>query len=169
MVKHEEVIMTGHVIHLNTEVGADPDTVWQVLTDLVHADHILRSVDSVELTSEGPYAAGTTWREKRAMFGHHGVEELEVTLAEEPRHTIHETQLGHDRIRIAYSLQPHPGITKLLLTANIDTGQRSKAETLMWNIWGGFSFDATRRMLNHDLEDIKAEAEKRSASAARPG
>ncbi|KQY63951.1 MULTISPECIES: SRPBCC family protein [unclassified Nocardioides] len=162
--------MTGHVIHLNTEVEADPDTVWQVLTDLVHADHILRSVDSVELTSDGPYAAGTTWREKRTMFGHHGVEELEVTVAEAPHRTIHETRLGHDRIRTAYSLQSHTGErTKLLLTANIDIGERNRAESLMWNIWGGFSFDATRRMLTHDLEDIKAEAEQRIGGRSRLG
>ncbi len=134
----------------------------QVLTDLVHADHILRSVESVELISDGPYGVGTTWHERRAMFGHRGDEELHVTTAEAPFRTIHETKLGHDRIRTAYSLQSHSGArTKLLLTANIDTAERNRAEALMWNIWGGFSFDSTRRMLNHDLEDIKSEAETR--------
>lgn len=158
--------MTGHVIHLHTEVEADRETVWSVLTDLAHADHILRSVKSVELLSEPPYDVGTTWRENRSMFGHRGDEELHVTESVPPERTIHETRLGHDTIRTSYSLQPHGPRTKLLLTANVDMGERSSTGNLMWHVWGGFSFDATRRMLGHDLEDIKQEAERRSADHA---
>ncbi|KRF17987.1 hypothetical protein ASG90_06620 [Nocardioides sp. Soil797] len=156
--------MTGHVIHLDIEIEAPPETVWQVLTDLPHADHILRSVKQVEPLGEPGYGVGTTWRETRAMFGHHGDEELHVVESVKPHRTLHETKLGHDRIRTAYSLQSHAGDhTKLLLTANIDTSERNRAEDLMWHIWGGWGFGATRRMLNHDLEDIRAEAERRRA------
>jgi len=155
--------MTGHVIHLSMEIDADQDTVWSVLTDLSHTADILRSVQSADRISDGPYDVGTSWHERRSMFGHKGDEELRVTESDPPRRTIHETQLGHDRIRTAYSLQPMPASgTKLLLTASVDMGERNAAETLMWNIWGEFSFESTRKMLRHDLEDIKGEAERRA-------
>lgn len=156
--------MTGHVIHLSTEVAAGQDTVWSVVTDLAHADRILRSVSAVSVPDAGSYGLGTTWRETRSMFGHHGEEELHVTECDAPHRTIHETRLGHDTIRTAYSLQQHAvDRTRLLLTANVDMSERNRAEELMWNVWGGFSFEATRRMLEHDLEDIRAEAQRRHA------
>lgn len=154
--------MTGHVIHLNAEVAAGQDAVWSVLTDLAHADQILRSVQSVSVPDEGAYRLGTTWRESRAMFGHRGEEELHVIECDAPHRTIHETRLGHDTIRTAYALQTHASdLTKLLLTASVDMRERNRAESLIWDIWGGFSFGATRRMLVHDLEDIRVEAERR--------
>jgi hypothetical protein len=156
--------MTGHVIHLSHEIEAAPEVVWDVLTDLPHAHHILRSVKSVESVTEGPYEVGTTWREERSMFGHRGTEELHVTESEPPRRTIHETRLGHDTVRTAYSLQPHGHATKLLLTVNLDTHERSAAGNMMWTAWGEISFELTRRMLRRDLEDIAAEAVRRSGS-----
>ncbi len=155
--------MTGHVIHLTTAINASPQVIWGVLTDLPHIADILRSVKSVELLSDGEYDVGTTWREERSLFGHRGKEELHVTESEPPRRTIHETKLGHDRIRTAYSLQSNPdGTTKLLLTATVDMHERSAREQFAWNTWGNFSFESTRKMLQHDLEDIGREAERRS-------
>lgn len=159
--------MTGHVIHLNTSIHATPEAIWGVLTDLPHAADILRSVTSAELLSEGEYDVGTTWREDRKIFGHHGAEELHVLESEPPRRTIHETKLGHDRIRTAYSLQRNPdGSTKLLLTATVDMAERSAAEKLIWNTWGNLSFESTKRMLQQDLEDIGREAERRDSDLA---
>jgi hypothetical protein len=156
--------VTGHVIHLSTTIEADQETVWGVLTDLPHVSDILRSVRSSEVLSEGEYGVGTTWREDRTFFGHHGTEELHVTESEPPRRTIHETKLGHDRIRTAYSVQPgYGGGTKLLLTAAVDMHERTAAGSFAWNTWGNISFEQTRKMLAHDLEDISAEAERREA------
>lgn len=157
--------MTGHVIHLSQSINASPEHIWDVITDLPHAAEILRSVRSVDTMSEaGEYAVGTTWREDRTFFGHHGEEELHVTESEPPRRTIHETRLGHDKIRTAYSIQPNSdGSTKLLVTATVDMKERTKAENLIWNTWGNISFEQTKKMLAQDLEDIAAEAERRAA------
>jgi hypothetical protein len=156
--------VTGHVIHLGTTIEADQETVWGVLTDLPHVSEILRSVTSSEVLSEGEYDVGTTWREDRTFFGHHGTEELHVTESEPPRRTIHETRLGNDQIRTAYSVQPgYGGGTKLLLTATVDMHERNAAGNFVWNTWGNISFEQTRKMLVHDLEDIGAEAERRQA------
>lgn len=158
--------MTGHVIHLSTEITADQPTVWGVLTDLPHTPDILRSVRSVDRISDGDYGVGTTWHESRSIFGHRGDEELHVTESDPPRRTIHETRLGHDRVRTSYSLQPSPHgdrETKLLLTASIDIHERRPGGNFLWNTWGNLGFESTKRMLAHDLEDIKAEAERRAA------
>lgn len=159
--------MTGHVIHLSTSINATPEAVWDVLTDLPHVADILHSVKSAELLTEGEYDVGTTWREDRSFFGHHGQEELHVTESEPPRRTIHETKLGHDKVRTAYSIARNPdGTTKLLMTATVDMKERSKAEQLIWNTWGNISFETTKKMLAHDLEDIAAEALRRSGKDA---
>ena len=156
--------MTGHVIHLSTAISASPEAVWDVLTDLPHAADILRSVKTAELLTEGEYAVGTTWREDRTFFGHHGQEELHVTESEPPRRTIHETKVGHDKIRTAYSIQPSTeGGTKLLLTVTIDMSERTQRERLSWNTWGNINFEQTKKVLDQDLEDIGREAERREA------
>lgn len=161
--------MTGHVIHLSTEIAADTGTVWSVLTDLAHTSDILRSVRSVDRISDGDYGVGTTWHESRSIFGHRGDEELVVTESDPPHRTIHETTLGHDRVRTSYSIQPSPHgpeHAKLLLTASVDVHERRPGGNLLWNTWGNIGFERTRRMLAHDLEDIKAAAERRVATAA---
>lgn len=156
--------MTGHVIHLNTEINASPEAVWDVLTDLPRHAEILRSVTSTRMLGDGGYDVGTTWVEERTFFGHHGEEELHVTECVEPRRTTHETQVDHDSIRSAYVLQPHPdGTTKLLVTATLDITERTSTERLLWNAFGAHSYNATRRMLEHDLEDLRTEAERRGA------
>jgi hypothetical protein len=165
--------VTGHVIHLSKSIDAAPETIWGVLIDLSHVSDILRSVKNAELLTEaGEYGVGTTWREDRKFFGHHGTEELHVTESEPPRRTIHETRLGHDSVRTAYSIQPtSDGRAKLLLTATVDMDERNAAENLIWNTWGNISFEQTRRMLSHDLEDIGNEAERREADrpSTQPG
>ena len=156
--------MTGHVIHLSTAISATPEAVWDVLTDLPHAADILRSVKTAELLSEGDYDVGTTWREDRTFFGHKETEELHVTESEPPRRTIHETKVGHDKIRTAYSIQPNSdGTSKLLITVAVDMHERTKAETFVWNTWGNISFEQTKKMLAQDLEDIAKEAERRAS------
>lgn len=162
--------MTGHVIHLNTTINAAPEAIWEVVTDVAHAAEILRSVKSAELLTEGEYAVGTTWREERTFFGHHGTEELQVTECDAPRRTLVETKLDRDRIRTAYSIQPHSGRpTRLLVTAAVDMHERSQASKLAWNTWGNVSYEATRKMLQQDLEDIRAEVERRAGELAGTG
>jgi hypothetical protein len=155
--------VTGHVIHLNTTIDASPETIWGVLTDLPHTADILGSVRSAQLITDGEYDVGTTWREERNFFGHHGEEELHVVESEPPHRTLHETRLSHDQIRTAYLIERTADGTgsRLLMTATMDVSGRTSAEKMRWNLLGGHSFESTRRMLIRDLEDIRIEAEKR--------
>lgn len=159
--------MAGHVIHTHTLVQAPPELVWEVVTDVGDNERIMRSVSDSHLLTDGPYDVGTTWQEKRTMFGHHGREEQRVLAADPPLRTQFETRLGHDRILTSFSLTPMPGqdATRLSQTVTVDMGARSLPGHWAWKFFGGFSYEATRRMLEHDLEDIGAEVESRMAEA----
>lgn len=163
--------MTGHVIHEHVTINASPSNVWQVVTDLPRLADVLRSVRTVRLLTEGEYAVGTRWEESRTFFGHRGSEELTVTECLEPIRTTWETTLRHDRITTVWALrEANDGTTKLMVTATLDISQRRAFERFAWDAWGGLQFEATRHMLQRDLQDLKQEAETRggrhSTSAA---
>jgi hypothetical protein len=39
---------------------------------------------------------------------------------------------------------------------------RTVVEKLAWSFFGAFSYDRTRRMLQHDLDDLEAEVKRRA-------
>ncbi|MDP3894928.1 SRPBCC family protein [Nocardioides sp.] len=163
--------MAGHVIHIHTVIPAPPAVIWEVITDVGRAAEVLRSVSSSELVTDGPYDVGTVWREERTMFGHHGEEELRVVSCEPPLRTRFETRVGHDTIVTSYSMTPtphgetssHGETTRLSQTTTVVMSDRTRRELWAWKFFGAFSFEATRRMLQHDLEDISAEVSRRFA------
>lgn len=157
--------MASHIIYLNATLPAPPQVVWDVLTDVDHADQTFRSVSDSRLLTEGPYDVGTIWHEKRTLFGHHGEEELHVVECEAPRRAVVDTRLGHDVVRTSYRLTPlgtEQDHTRLAMTTTMISTDRTVAEKLAWNFFGGFSHDRTRRMLQHDLEDLEAEVKRRT-------
>lgn len=160
--------MASHIIYLNTTIPAPPQVVWDVLTDVDNADQIFRSVSGSELLTEGPYDVGTVWHEKRTLFGHHGEEELHVVECEPARRAVVDTRLGHDTVRTAYRLTPtgpSQGSTRLAMTTTMIATERTTAEKLAWSFFGGFSYDRTRKMLQHDLDDLEAEVKRRAVTA----
>lgn len=160
--------MASHVIILNATIPAPPSVVWDVITDVGRADQIFRSVSGSEKLTEGPFDVGTVWHEKRTLFGHHGEEELHVVECEAERRAVVDTRLGHDTIRTSYRLTPQGtsgGHTRLAMTTTMIESDRTTAEKLAWQFFGGFSYERTRRMLQHDLEDLEAEVKRRTVPA----
>ncbi|WP_203338153.1 SRPBCC family protein [Nocardioides limicola] len=160
--------MAGHVIHIHTTIPAPPEAIWEVITDVGRHADILRSVSHSELLTEGDYRVGTTWREDRTLFGHHGSEELHVVASTPPMRTQFETRLGHDTVVTSFTLTPTPNSgasdgpeTRLSMTTAVDMADRSKAAEFVWRVFGEFSYQATHRMLEHDLEDIRDEVVRR--------
>lgn len=158
--------MAGHIIHVHGTISAPPEQVWDVITDIEHADDVLRSVSDCELLSGEGYDVGTTWRERRTLFGHHGPERVHVVEAVPPLRTVVEAEVGDDVIRTAYRLTPAgPGraSTRLAMTTVVEMSHRSAASRALWNVFGGFSYERSRKVLERDLEDIEAEACRRAA------
>jgi len=160
--------MAGHIIYAHRTIPAPPEAVWDVITDVAHADKVLRSVSDARGPDGEQYAVGTSWHEKRNVFGHHGDEELHVVECESPRKTVVEADAGLDTIRTSYRLTPmgeHADSTRLAMTTTIEMKQRSAVSRAIWKVFGSHSFEHTRRVLEHDLEDIEAEAVRRMVSA----
>lgn len=157
--------MAGHIIHVHGTIPAPPEQVWDVITDVAHADDVLRSVSDTELLTEGGYEVGTAWRERRTLFGHHGPEQLHVVESEPPLRTVVEAEVGNDVIRTSYRLTAtgrERDQTRLAMTTTVEMGRRSPVSRAIWAAFGGFSYDRTRKVLEHDLEDIEAEARRRT-------
>lgn len=159
--------MAGHIIHVHATIPAPAEQVWDVITDVAHADDVLRSVKECELLTEGAYDVGTRWRERRTLFGHHGPEQLHVVESDPPLRTVVEAEVGDDVIRTAYRLTPagpdHTS-TRLAMTTTVEMSHRSAMSRAMWAMFGGFSFDQSRKVLEHDLADIEAEACRRATT-----
>jgi uncharacterized protein YndB with AHSA1/START domain len=159
--------MAGHIIHVHSTIPAPPAQVWEVITDVAHAPDVLRSVSESEVLTEGGYDVGTTWRERRTLFGHHGPEQIQVVESEPERRTVVEAEVGNDIIRTAYRLTPsgpEATGTRLAMTTTVEMSHRSVLSRAMWAMFGGFSYDRTRKVLEHDLEDIEAEACRRATA-----
>lgn len=153
--------MTGHVIHLDRQIYATPDQVWNVLTDIEHAADTIRSIQNVQLLEgNGHFDVGTRWREDRTLMGHRGSEELEVVEVQKPSHFAVRTKRDRDTITMTYTLTPlGQGSTRLSLTLVDDMKARGVGSVLAWTLWGEVSMHSTRRMLTHDLDDIANAAE----------
>jgi len=156
--------MAGHIIYVHATIPASQQEVWDVITDVAHADKVLRSVHDSTLLSDGAFGVGTAWREKRSMFGHRGEEELHVVECEPPGSLAVETTLGHDVVRTSYRLTEFGEgghSTRLAMTTSVQMNERSPLQRLSWKFFGGFSYEHTHRMLEHDLSDITAEVARR--------
>src|SRR5688500_13226555 len=98
--------MNAHRIYLERLVQARVERVWEVLTDVAHADQTLSGVERVELITEGPYRVGTGWRETRRMFGKQATEQMEVTVAEAPARTVIEADSSGVHYVTEFTLTP---------------------------------------------------------------
>jgi hypothetical protein len=160
--------MAGHIIYTHSTIPAPPEAVWDVITDVAHADTVLRSVSAAEAAEPGQFDVGTTWRERRNVFGHHGMEDMRVVECEAPLKAVVEADAGTDTIRTSYRLTPADAerrSTRLAMTTTIEMKQRSAVSRALWRMFGTHSFEHTRKVLEHDLEDIEAEAVRRSVNA----
>lgn len=160
--------MAGHIIYVHDVVPAPIQEVWDVIVDVGDAARIFRSVQNSEMLSDQPFGVGTTWRERRTFFGHRGDEELHVVECEPPRSLAIETRLKHDRVRTSFRLTevPTDDTTRLAITTSVHMEDRTALEKLSWKFFGGFSFEHTHAMLEHDLADIIAEVRRRRGVAA---
>ncbi len=153
--------MTGHVIHLDRQIYATPEQVWKILTDIEQSAETIRSVTNVQvLDGAESFGVGTRWREDRALMGHRGTEELEVTEAHEPSHFAVRTTRDKDVVTMTYTLTPLGQGTRLSLTLVDDMSARGVPSVLAWTLWGEVSMHSTRRMLMHDLDDVAQAAER---------
>jgi len=154
--------MTEHRVDVHRVVQAPVQRVWDVLTDVAHADQTLSGVTRVEPVTEGPYRVGTRWRETRRMLGKEATELMQVTVVEEPTRTVVEADASGVHYVTEFTLSPAgAGATQVLLRFTAVQGRTNLAQRVLAPVVGRLGAKAAEKMLAKDLADIAAVAERR--------
>ncbi len=146
-------------LRVSRPIAAPAESVWAAITDLAATPEILSGVEKVERLDEGGgFDVGTRWRETRRMFGKEATEEMEVTHVDPGRsYTVRSI---HGRTIYTSGLEVEPAGTdasRLSMTFGAEASglaTRIAAATI-----GRLFSGATKRMIQHDLDDIAAHLE----------
>jgi carbon monoxide dehydrogenase subunit G len=145
-------------LEVQKDIRASSATVWEMITDLSGSADVISGIESVEMLTEGPFAAGSKWRETRSMFGKRSTEEMEVTEINAGTSYVVEAEGHGARYRSVMSVIPLDDATcRLSMTfAAEPTSSTSRffASTLGKMFEGG-----TKKALQQDLDDIAIAAQ----------
>ncbi|MEU4239145.1 SRPBCC family protein [Actinoplanes sp. NPDC026619] len=143
-------------------IEAPVASVWQVFTDLGRRCDWLSAVLRIEVLTDGPFGAGTAWRETRRMAdGGEVTEEFHVSSCEIPdRFVVTSPGIGAD-YKMTYSFVPvvagrHRGGT--MVTVVQDGGATAPAGRFLALIFGGLAAETAEGALRRDLNDLAAAA-----------
>jgi carbon monoxide dehydrogenase subunit G len=152
--------MAGHSITVSGTIDASRERVWQVLTDLDNAPSTIPGITAIERLTEGSYAVGTRWRETRTMLGRTETHAMEVTEAIPHERTVVTAVTDGVRYTTTMQLSPAGTGTHLAITFGASQPDATLVQRLLWTAMGPIGTLFTRRMLNTELEEIRAAATK---------
>ena len=146
--------------HIERSVTAPADRVWAILTDLDRSPETLSGVDAVERLDGGTgFEVGTRWRETRTMFGKQATEEMTVTALDPGR--SYAVEAGGRGVRYQSELGVEPaGDERSRLWMTFGAEPQGLVGRIMAATIGRLFEGATRRMIERDLDDIAAAAER---------
>lgn len=143
---------------VSREVGASPERVWEVVTDLRGAADRISAISQIEIVNgSDEFGVGTTWRETRQMFGRETTEVMEVTAVDPGRSYTVESDGRGAHYRSVITVEPHNGHTNLSMTFGGEP-QGALGKVMAATV-GRLFTGATRKALEQDLADIAAAAE----------
>jgi hypothetical protein len=160
----------GPEIHEQT-IEAPVLDVWRVFTDLPSRCTWLSTVSHVEMLSQGPFGAGTVWRETRSMGDDGGeiTEEFRVAECVAPeRFVVTSPGIGAD-YRMTYTFVPvvegrHRGAT--MVTVVQDGAPTAPSGRFLALVFGGLAARTVEGALRHDLDDLARAAGHPSSTEA---
>jgi hypothetical protein len=143
-------------------VEAPVAAVWRAFTDLPSRCERLSTVIAVELLTQGPFGAGTEWRETRTMAdGAEITEEFRVDECVSPeRFVVTSPGIGAE-YKMTYTFVPvlegrHRGGT--MVTVVQDGTPTAPAGRFLALVFGGLAARTVEGALRRDLEDLAAAA-----------
>ena len=152
---------SAHSILVERTVQASPGRVWEVLTDIAHADQTLSGVTHLDLLTAGPYGVGTRWRETRRMFGKETTEELHVTAAQAPTRTVVEADSRGVHYVTEFTVTPvDDAVTRLTMSFAAVQADAGPVQRAVGRLVGRLGATATEKVMAKDLEDIATRAER---------
>jgi hypothetical protein len=144
--------------------------VWRVFTDLPRRCERLSTVSRVDMLTDGPFSAGTAWRETRTMGdGAEVTEEFRVRECVVPeRFVVASPGIGAD-YRMTYTFVPvvegrHRGGT--MVTVVQDGAPTAPSGRLLALVFGGLAARTVEGALRRDLDDLARAAGHPTAEAA---
>lgn len=145
-------------VSVDRAVGAPPERVWEIVTDLERSPEIISGITAVERLDPGEgFGIGTRWRETRIMFGREATEIMEVTELEDGASYAVESAGRGANYRSTVAVEAAEGGSILTMTFTGEpTGTLSK---VVATTVGKLFESATRKALIQDMEDIAAAAE----------
>jgi carbon monoxide dehydrogenase subunit G len=144
--------MAGPTFSAAHEIIAEPEQVWNVLSDIDRSPRVLTTVVSVERVDGPKFDVGTRWKETRLIPGGQTTEELSVTEIVPGRMVAIEADIGGNHVRIVYLVKPSSLGTRIEGECFIESGA-----TGIGRLFGGGRVGrATREVLDQDLRDIAA-------------
>ena len=143
-------------------VEAPPDAAFSAAIDISNWPRFISGVQSVELLTPGPVAAGTRFRETRSMFGRQASEDMTLAQIEPPRRFLL-TAFNHGTAyRAEHLFAPEAAGTRMTLVFD---GQPAALLARLFAPLGWLFRGTIKRQLELDLADLKREAERRQREA----
>jgi uncharacterized protein YndB with AHSA1/START domain len=152
--------MAGRELTVKRVIHASPDEVWAVLSDLEHAPETLRGVTRVEVLEGAGYEVGTRWRETRRIFGKEETQTMEVAECDPPRSTTVTSRSAGVEYRSVFTLEPAEAGTLATICFGASHPDPNLLQRLTATLFGHVGAAVTTRLLNQDLADIAARAER---------
>ena len=144
--------------------------VWRVFTDLPGRRQWLSTVSRVEMLTDGPFTAGTVWRETRSMGdGAEITEEFQVRDCAVPeKFVVTSPGIGAD-YRMTYTFVPviegrHRGGT--MVTVVQDGAPTAPRGRFLALVFGGLAARTVEGALRRDLDDLARAAGHPSSTEA---
>ena len=144
----------------STEIIAPPRDVWNVVADIQNAVAVISGIKVIEILepASGPSIVGIKWRETREWLGRDAVEVMWVTDAHEA--SFYETRAeSHGSIYTSrVELEATPTGTRLTM---VFRGQPvTSGAKVLWALTGWMAKKSLCKVIDQDLQDVKAAVEK---------
>ncbi|NNC89978.1 MAG: SRPBCC family protein [Akkermansiaceae bacterium] len=143
----------------STEIAAEAESVWNVITDIRHAANVISGIKEIQILEEaaGPHFVGLKWKETREWMGKDAVEVMWITDACAP--TFYETRAeSHGSVyQSRFELEPTECGTRL--TMQFNCRPETIGARIMWILMGWMAKRSLRKVIAQDLKDVKSAVE----------
>lgn len=149
------------IASLSKEIAAAPDAVWSIVSDIPNAASVISGIKEIEIheSATGPDIVGTKWKETREWMGQDAVETMWITDARAP--AFYETRAESHGCIYQSRLELEQATAGTRLTMQFRCQPMTLGAKVLWVLTGWMAKRSIRKIIDQDLEDIKAATELR--------
>ncbi len=151
-------------IEVSVTIGASPEAIWSVITDIENASRNISGIEKVEILQTPPDGiVGLKWRETRKFGGKTATEDMWITEAVENRHYVARAESHGFVYTSVLRITPTDGGSTLTMTHRSEP--RSLLAKVLARPMGWMLRSTLEKALRKDLEDIETAVENRQSQA----